>query len=207
MERRIQRIAWGKGSISLFLLALSFFCGVILGQVVASGAPDATGEELYRYLSAYLHTGAQAPSWGMAASTAVRYFRYPLLALLLGFTSVGAVLLLGTAGVFGFFLSFSVSCFAAAFGRNGVLLALALLGPRCLVTVPCFFLMAALAMESSAALFRLSFGKGRRLASVTYGRRWWGCAGVCAAALLAGTFLDTALTPRLLRWLLARILT
>ena len=51
-----------------------------------------------------------------------------LLAFLLGFASVGAVLLPALTAAYGFFLSFSVCCFTAAFGRSGVLLALAAAG-------------------------------------------------------------------------------
>lgn len=56
------------------------------------------------------------------------YIRYPLLAFFLGFASIGVVLLPCAALAFGFFLSFSVCCFTASFGGDGVVLALAVLG-------------------------------------------------------------------------------
>ena len=73
----------------------------------------------------------------MVLSALVLYFRYPLLAFLLGFASIGIVLLPCLTVAFGFFLSFSVCCFTAAFGPGGVLVALAVFGLRCLVTRPC----------------------------------------------------------------------
>ncbi|MEG1593267.1 MAG: hypothetical protein RR350_02570, partial [Oscillibacter sp.] len=127
----------------LVLLALFFFIGVILGQVLSARVPDATGDELTRYLTDYISLGdAPAVTAKTALSAFVIYFRYPLLAFLLGFASVGLVLLPVTTVAYGFFLSFSVCCFTAAFGGEGVLLALAVFGLRCLMTLPCYFLLA-----------------------------------------------------------------
>lgn len=85
-----------------------------------------------------------------ALSAVVIYFRYPLLAFLLGFASIGVVLLPCVTVAYGFFLSFSVCCFTAAFGAGGVLLALAVFGLRCVVTLPCYFLLAVPSWGTSA---------------------------------------------------------
>lgn len=191
----------------LLFLALSFLGGVILGQVLAGRVPAAAGGELSRYLTDYLHLdgGAEQPV-KTALSTAVLYFRYPLLAFLLGFASVGVVLLPVTAAAFGFFLSFSVCCFTAAFGPEGVLLALAVSGLRCAVTLPVFFLLAVPSLGTSAALASLSFGRGRRCAPVTYGRACWLRLAACGGVLLAGVCVDLSVSPWLLRLALERIL-
>lgn len=191
----------------LCLLALCFLAGVLVGQVLAGRVPDATGDELSRYLADYVRVGG---SGGVSAGTALQalvvYFRYPLLAFLLGFASVGVVLLPCATAAFGFFLSFSVCCFTAAFGADGVLLALAVFGLRCAVTLPCYFLLAAPAWGKSAALARVSFGRGRRAAPVAYGRCWWLRLAVCGAVLLAGVCADLILSPWLLRLVLERLL-
>lgn len=128
----------------LLLLALFFLAGVLLGQVLSGRVPDTTGDELRRYLEDYVRLGGEgAPTVQTALSALVIYFRYPLFAFLLGFASIGVVLLPCVTAAYGFFLSFSVCCFTAAFGVDGVLLALAVFGLRCLVTLPCYFLLAA----------------------------------------------------------------
>ena len=191
----------------LLLLALFFTAGVLLGQVLASWVPDATGDELRRYLEDYLRLGGgAAPTPRTVVSTLVIYFRYPLLAFLLGFASIGVVLLPCVTAAYGFFLSFSVCCFTAAFGPDGVLLALAVFGLRCAVTLPCYFLLAVPSWGTSAALAAVSFGKGRRCAPVTYGRSCWMRLGLSAAALLAGVCADLLLSPALLGMMLERIL-
>ena len=147
----------------MLLLALFFLCGAILGQVLAGRVPGETGLELRQYLEDYVRLGGEV-SPGAAVSAAAVYFRYPLLAFLLGFASIGVVLLPVSAAAFGFFLSFAVCCFTAAFGPDGVLLALAALGLRCVVTMPCFFLLASSSCGTAAGLAAVSFGSGRRTA-------------------------------------------
>lgn len=191
----------------LALLALLFLGGVLLGQVLSGRVPDATGEELGRYLKDYLRLdGGTERTAAAALSAAVIYFRYPLLAFLLGFTSLGVLLLPCVTTAYGFFLSFSVCCFTAAFGADGVLLALAVFGLRCAVTLPCYLLLAAPAWGTSAALASLSFGKGRRAAPVVYGRSCWVRFGAVMAALLMGMCVDLFLSPWLLQLVLERIL-
>lgn len=196
--RRSGKRGQPSAALRLLLLALFFLCGVCLGQVLAGRVPAETGQELSAYLRGYLEADAPV-TLGAVLSALLLYVRYPLLAALLGFASVGVLLLPGVTVMFGLFLSFSVSCFAAAFGSQGVLLALAALGPRCLVTLPCYFLLAVPSWESAAALASLSFGRGRRAAPVSYGSGWWTRTGVCCLILLAGVCAELLCVPPLLR--------
>ena len=196
---------WERPPFRLLFLALFFLAGIFLGQVFAGRAPAAAGEELDRYLSDYLQVGGGV-SPQVVLTAAILYFRYPLAAFLLGFASIGVVFLPVLTGAFGFFLSFSVCCFTAAFGTDGVLLALAVFGLRCAVTLPCYFLLAVPSLERSAALACLSLGGGRRTAPVLYGREWWNRLAVISGALLAGMCADLMLAPWFLRQLLDRIL-
>ena len=136
-----KRQAEGGRLSGLLLLALFFLAGVILGQVLSGRVPDGAGSELGRYLSGYVRL-EEGQAGSPALTAAVLYFRYPLLAFFLGFTSLGVALLPCLTVACGFFLSFSVCCFTAAFGPDGVLLALAVFGIRCMVTLPCYFLLA-----------------------------------------------------------------
>lgn len=187
------------------LLAAFFLAGILLGQVLAGRVPDETGQELTAYLREYVAL-EQELSPRTVASALVLYLRYPLLAVLLGFASIGVVLLPGVTLLFGLSLSFSVSCFTAAFGTGGVLLALAVFGLRCAVTLPVFFLLAVPAWGTAAALSALSFGRGRRTAPVTYGRAWWRRLGTCSLVLLVGVCVELFVSPWLLSLALGRIL-
>jgi len=191
--------------LELLFLALFFFLGVVLGQVMAARMPASAGDELERYLHHFVML-EETVSLRAVLSALVLYFRYPLLAFLLGFASVGLVLLPCTAVAFGFFLSFSVSCFAAAFGKGGILIALAVSGIRCAVTLPCFFALAVPSWKTSAALAHFASGKGRRTAPAIYGRACWLRLAACAAILLAGMCLDLFVAPWFLDFVLGRVL-
>lgn len=165
--------------------------------------PEAAGEELKVYLRHFVTLDENVSPQSILSALAL-YLRYPLLAFLLGFSSIGVLLLPCTALVFGFFLSFSVCCFTATFGGDGLLVALAVSGLRCAVTLPCFFLLAVPSFGTSAALASLSFGRGQRAAPVVYGRECWLRLVFCLLVLLAGMCVDVFVSPRFLAFALER---
>ena len=167
-------------------LAAFFLLGMILGLVLASGMPPETGVELRRCLRGRLEGGDGI------LSEALLFVRGPMFAVLFGLSSAGGLLLCAAAAVDGFLLSFSAGCFTAAFGEAGVLLAASATGIRCLVTLPCFFLLAASFMEAPRRA-------GRRTNGLLL------CVLFCAAVLFVGLCVDLYLTPRLLRWALKRV--
>lgn len=191
--------------LRLLILAGFFLVGVCLGQAAALRVPSSAGSELHKYLADFLRLeGGVVPGPETVLSTVLLYFRYPLLAVLLGFASLGLALLPCLSAAFGFFLSFSVCCFTAAFGAEGVLLALAVFGLRCVVTLPCFFLLALPAWNASAVLMALSSGKGKHVA--VYDRGWLKRLGAVMLVLFAGVCVELLLSPKLVRLALTRAL-
>ncbi|MBQ9492697.1 MAG: stage II sporulation protein M [Oscillibacter sp.] len=180
--------------VPVLCLSLCFLIGAGAGQALAFASPDAAAPELRRSLTDYYRNREQSQiGLSLALSTLGTWFRAPALVFLWGFTSLGVPLVCLSAAAFGFLLSFSVGCFAAAFGWEGVLLSASAMGLRAVVTLPCFFLLALSSMERAGWLFRLSIGR----AAARPDRRV--CVAVCSAALLAGAALDLYATPRLLR--------
>lgn len=191
----------------LVFLALCFAAGIVLGQVLAERFSASSGAELERYLTDYVTLSGEAvPGKRTVLTALVIYFRYPLLAFFLGFASLGVVAIPAATAAYGFFLSLSVCCFTAAFGRSGVLIALAVLGVRCLLTLPCYFLLAVPSLGTSAALASLSFGSGRRAAPVVYGRACWRRLAIVCGVLLLGVCVELFLAPALLESVLERVL-
>ena len=183
----------------LLLLAFFFVCGILMGQALSARGAEGTAGELREYLEGYLSLPEEKGFWETLPSSLFLYFRYPLLAFLLGYLGAGVALLPLSAAVFGFSLSFSVCCFTAAFGGAGALLAMAVFGIRSLASVPGFFLLAVPALHSAALRSPLSFGRGKRVASAGNDTGRW--KGLCAvsAALLAALLLESALSSGLLR--------
>lgn len=201
----VRRQRGGTEVPRLLFLAAFFLLGLVLGQVVALRVPQDTLAELEAYLTEFIHL-EKLPLSDTVGSTLVLYFRYPLLAFLLGFASIGIVFLPLTGFAFGFFLSFSVCCFTAIFGSGGVALALAIFGFRCALTIPGFFLLAVPSLGASGTLAGVG-KKGRRAMPVVYGKDCWLRLAVVCGVLLAGVLIDLMISPYLLDLALGRILT
>lgn len=177
----------------VWILCLFFAAGILAGFLARCTVKGDDLSALGDYVLGYASLpGRQAAD---IISVAWAYFRYPAAAFLLGFTAWGVMLtpLLCTAQ--GFFLSFAVQCFAASLGTGGVLLALAALGVRCLVVLPCLLVTAS---DSLAAAWRCAEGQRPE-------RRDRRRALLCVFILLTGTVAECALTPRLMALVLARI--
>ena len=204
-QRTTNQVTAESSLFRVIFLALFFLLGVVFGQVLAHHIPKSAAEELACYLQDYLRLGsAGAVTPEVLCSTVFIYFRYPMLAFLLGFASIGFLLLPFVTLGFGLFLSFSVNCFTASLGVKGILLSLIVFGFRCLMTLPCYFLLAIPAWSASMDLAVLSRGKERRRGTVGYHQTDWIRLGVCIAALTFGMVLDLFLSPSLLRLLLHR---
>ena len=186
----------GRVTAQLFVLALFFSAGAVLGQVLSVRC--GSSEELNRYLEDFFRL--EHTSGGIGTAVLV-YFRYPVLAFLMGFTAVGVLFLPLLSACFGFFLSFATCSFVSAYGDGGLLLAASVLGLRCLVTLPCYFCLAPPALRDAWS----ALGRGRRILPPE-GRKaqLWRFAA-CAAILLAGALCETVLGPYLARMAWAKI--
>ena len=176
---------------ALVLVCLLLVLGAVLGFAVCRAVPQQDRQEL----SDYLHQYAQATADGRGPSASA----LSVAAALLGLTAAGLVLLPVLSVAQGFFLSFSVGCFARALGRGGVYLALAAFGPRCLFVLPCTLL---LTVQGLSAAARRRDGQKVRLTEGAYWRR----VGLCGLILLIGAALELTFGPRLLQWVIARTL-
>jgi stage II sporulation protein M len=193
--------------LRLIFLAAFFLSGVVLGQVLSSCVPDAVSYELTQYLEDFLLVSEQADITAqMALSTLLIYFRYPLLVFLFGLTALGILLIPTVSVIYGFFLSFSVSCFTAVFGGDGVLLAFSVLGLRCLITLPCYFLIAVPAFQKASLRAASLFRRGNRTQSIQKSPNQWLRLWVVVLILLSGSVAELFCTPQLLRVVLERIL-
>lgn len=189
------------------LLAGCFLSGVLGGIFWADRVSGGISSELATYLQDYLALSDARGAEGLSNlwSQIRVYLRWPALAFLCGFTSAGLWLLPLGAAACGFFPAYAVACLADVFGGQGILLALVFFGVRSLVTIPCFFLLAVPSMETSAALFRVSFGRGHPFSPI-YGKHWWLRFAAVCLFLCLGLCVDLWLSPFLLPRLLERVI-
>lgn len=180
--------------------------GILLGQVYANRISESVIFEIKSYLKNYICLdGIRDYSTEAFFSTFWGYFRYPLISYLLGFSSIGILLLPFVSLVFGFLLSFFVSCFTAAYGTHGILLSLAVIGVRCIVTLPCFLLISVHSFGRSLRLVRLAFGSGRHTASAESGAVHFKTLCIFSVILILGVCADVFVSPQILRLVLESV--
>lgn len=192
-RRRISAVEPPKAR--LYILCLFVAAGMLAGFLACRIVPGDDLSVLRGYVMDYAQLSASEKSNAGLPGVVWTYLRYPAAVFLLGFTAWGVMLIPLVCAAQGFFLSFAVQCFAMSLGQQGVLLALAALGLRCLFSVPC--LLAAAEDGFAAAWRRAEHQKPeernrRRLI-------------ICVFVLLTGTVAECALVPRFFAWLLPGI--
>ena len=185
----------------LLVCAIFFLSGIVVGTFSA-GSLDQTGTLAFRdsmagYIDQIAAGTYTAPGfWATLWATGRVY----LLVLFLGFSLLGPLCLPVVAGVRGFYLSFSIAVFIRAFGAGGWPLAFALFGVGALITVPCFFFLAAQAFRVSTHLGKSALGLEKVHIGTLYGREYMVRAGLCAIGILAAVLLELHVTPIFVAW-------
>ena len=178
---------------ALVLTAASFVAGGLAGCLLAAQVGGAGETSLNSYLQAFLMVAGEGALdvpglWAQVWNT----LRWPLAALLLGFTAMGLLGLPVLFAVRGFLLAFSIASFVRAFGVNGWLLACLMFGVGGALSLPAFFVLGVQSFLSARAR---GSGSGR----VLWGRncllRCAACGGaVCVCILLERTALPALLS-------------
>ncbi len=151
-KRSMVRRTEGDGELfSLLILGVCFFLGLLSGLLFASLGQ--ASPELSAYLQDYFRAMGANGGWRPAIWTVIwDLVRWPLAALVFGFTALGVFCVPALLLARGFLLSYSVSLFLRLFGGGGLLAALAVFGVTALFVLPVLF-------SVSCDAFRSSLGK------------------------------------------------
>jgi len=186
-------------TIRALFLAFCMILGMILGSFVSrrSDVSSFSG-----YLSDFCDAYRSNPVPVSFSSALQLYFGYTAVAFLMGFSSVGIVFIPLLSFGYGFLSMFSVACFAAVFGREGILMSLAAMGARHLFVIPVFLWMASQSWYSADRLFSLSGGKGKRCNPLPRNASWWYRFCLCVVWSFAGLCVEIFLVPDIFRLIL-----
>lgn len=181
---------------ALAAVSAFFFAGGLIGCIAAAHVEGGGLDSLTAYLQGFLAAmggeGAPAPAVLPLVWTALRW---PLLAVLLGFTALGLVGVPLLFAVRGFLLAFSISAFVRMFGGAGGLLAFLLFGVTGLISVPVLFVLGVQSLTAARSLAGRFLGEGRK--GACYGKEYWVRCGWCAAALCVCILLEYLAVPAL----------
>lgn len=189
----------------LAVIAVSFLAGGLVGCLLVSLVGGSGQEALAGYMEGFLQA-AQAGELTTPSLAALVWdtVRWPLLALLLGFTALGLLALPLLFVVRGFLLAFSIASFVRLFGGAGCLLALIVFGVGGAFSVPVLFVLGVQSLLAARVLAGRVWGDGK--AAPLYGRVYWLRCGWCAAALCVCMLLDGLAVPALVSGLAGALL-
>ena len=154
------------------------------------------GDMLQRYVAAFLDTYKNAPQVNFFAAL-FSTVKYHLAAVFLGLSILGPLLIPVLSAVRGFFLSFSVTAVMRCLGVKGIGFTLSLFGIPAIVSIPCFFILSALAFSSSLYLLRMIRAQGARSLTPPFCGRLFVSCGACFILLVALAVADAYLISRL----------
>lgn len=198
-ENRLKSVVLTAKPVFTAAFAALFAFGVGIGYCRALRFSAASESELRHYFSSFAQIRTQdVLSADVVLQTLVIFLRGPALAFLLGFSSLGIVLLPLLCVSQGFFFSFAFFCCVGAMGRELYIPMLLLFLLRFLTVLPCTLLLSEASIANSCLLASYSFGKGKRLKEARYGTAYFIRFAACCAVLLLGAVLELWLIPRIL---------
>lgn len=182
---------------TLVILSACFLAGGLTGCLLAAQVGGAGETSLNDYLIAFL-LAAQEDAvdipvlWAQVWDT----LRWPVFALVLGFTALGILGLPVLFGIRGFLLAFSIASFVRAFGGAGWLLACLVFGIGGVLSLPVLFILGVQSFLSARALAARVRGDGK-------GRVLWGRAclircAMCGSCVCVCILLERTIVPALL---------
>ena len=181
---------------ALIIVSASFLLGGLAGCLMSTFVGGAGQESLRAYLESFLsmaqNGGAAAPALTVQLWDILRW---PVLALLLGFTALGMLGMPLLFAVRGFLLAFSIAAFVRIFGSAGCLLAFLIFGVGGGFSVPALFVLGVQGLGAARTLASRFLGEGK--APSPYGRAYFLRCGGCAAALCVCVVLERFAVPAL----------
>jgi len=172
------------GKICFILLILGFSIGCFIGSLVG---PSLTYDS---WLSDFLGL-SKLQNMGIV-SAFFHFSRFHLVALLLGSSFLGIVLIPALSCIRGYILSFTAASIISAYPQNGLIMAAVILGIPALISLPCYFLLSIEGFRTATRIFHLVRGN-----SAPRKDRLLSCSLACLPFLAAGTLAELKLVPYL----------
>ena len=197
MRKTVAGFWWSptiEGTPALVVTATFFVLGTLIGCLTALRINADGAKALCSYLERFLFL-AQEGELSLPGVPALlwRGLRWPLAAFLLSFTALGLLGIPALSALRGFFFTFSVACFAKAYGRGGLAVAFLLQGIPGLLSVPVFLLLATQSFSTACVLAGRGSGQGRR--ELPYGRDFFLRCALCAGVLFISLLVECYLVP------------
>jgi len=181
--------------LALLITAAFFILGSFLGCLLAFQADGGGAQALEEYLSSFLraaeNSGLRTPD---LSGVLWRTLRWPVGAVLLGYTALGLFGIPILSALRGFLLTFSIGAFVRVYGWTGTRIAFYLVGITGMISTPVFLFLATQSFSASLRLSLTALGRGR-LEPPPHDANRLPCLLLCVAALSVCILLERYLIP------------
>lgn len=181
---------------ALILLSALFLIGSVIGCVTAGLIRDPSGA-LLDYVRGCLELLTHDDAAPRFISVLWGTFRFPVVAVLLGFTALGVAGIPVLFAVRGFLMCYAVAVFYRILGLAGLVLGLILFGFSALIWMPVLSYLGCRGLLRAYGLFRRASGDGRY--SLRNSGTFLISCGACAVALCLCAMLECLVVPILLQ--------
>ena len=190
------RISFSGIPANIAMMSVFLILGLAVGIIFAkNGDSSVVNDFIGRDLVEITRNGAAEYSF---IRTFFNLTKYTLILIFLAFCAIGVCFIPFVVFVKGFMISISVSSLMIAFGKPGILFALAMFGIQTLVQLPILLLVSAFALEISKAASSMILPKKFKLMpkNAKIGT-FLLFSFVCILILLLVSVLDFLITPKL----------
>lgn len=194
--RTIRTMLPNRSTVCLAVLSTVYVLGGVAGVSYARRCDVSVHAALAEYL--FQFCALQDNPFSLADCIRL-YFGGVCFASLLGFSSIGCLVIPAISAWMGFTSFYTATCFVFAFGKNGIFAAVGLMLIRLLFTLPCFFSVASISWMYSLHTVRLLFGRPAANEQMPYLRKYFFLFVLCLVILCVGVLLEKTLTPLLFR--------
>ena len=183
---------------ALIIMAVVFFIGGLAGCTLA-GRTEGGGEAaLSGYLDGFLTVVESGKIVRPAfVSLLWKAIRWPLFALMLGFTPLGLICIPVLFLIRSFLLSFSISSFFHVLGAKGLLFAFSIFGITSLVYIPILFVLGIKGFLNSGTIIGRLTGESGRSIGIKRSDRF--CCCICFLILLLCCFFEYSMGSAVLK--------
>ena len=174
-----------KYETCFFIFSLCFLFGCLVGALL--GSLFQQNNMLIEFTDFYSLGDSGFPL------ALLRFVRFHLLAIFLGSSVLGVILLPALTALRGYALSCTAATIISAYPDNGIIMAFIILGIPSLFSLPCYFILTGDAFFSSRRIYSLSRGNPSDTADKLVGR-----VILCLPFLLVGALIEMRLVPYLI---------
>lgn len=193
-----------ENKITFLWVLLFFLVGIVLGSYTVYYMSDFNRVEITTYFNNFLEfLGGNSVSYTSILIDSIKsIIPMTFIIILLGYTSIGAPIILMMNLSKGYIIGFTFSLIVSMLGKKGIMLVLSGLMFQNLIFIPIIMLISVLAIRHSVT--KLKMGVSRDRVKLDVSRAYLNFQGLLSLVIISGILIETYISPNLIRLVISR---